>query len=78
MLWFHQNGLLCKDQTINITWLSLKEIAAGRNEDNTGSHSDLEVEGEGLDNQDLLETECDSFLTASCSRWQYAHITVHY
>ena len=46
--------------------------------DNTESHSDLEVEGEGLDDQDLLETEYDSFLPASSSRWQYTHITVRY
>ena len=42
------------------------------------SHSDLEVEDESSDEQDLSETERDSFLPTTSSRQQDNHITVQY
>ena len=42
------------------------------------SHSDLEVEDESSDEQDLSETERDSFLPTTSNSQQDNHITVQY
>ena len=55
-----------------------KKLKLVEAEDDSESHSDLEVEDESLDEQDFSETERDSFLPTTSSRRQDNHITVQY
>ena len=61
--------MACPVKTKLLTLLAFYSKKLTQVEDNTESHSDLEVEGVSLDEQDLSETECDSIVTASGSMW---------
>ena len=52
--------MACPKKTKQLTLLDfhLKKLKLTEAEDDSESHSDLEVEDEGLDEQDFSETEC--------------------
>ena len=72
--------MACPEKTNQLTLLDFhsKKLKQAEAEDESESHSDLEVEDESSNEQDLSETERDSFLPTTRSRRQDNHITVQY
>ena len=72
--------MACPKKTKQLTLLDFhsKKLKLAEAEDDSESHSDLEVEDESLDEQDFSETESDSFLPTTSSRQQDNYITVQY
>ena len=64
--------MACPKKTKQLTLLDFhsKKLKLAEAEDDSESHSDLEVEDESLDEQDFSETESDSFLPTTSSRRQ--------
>ena len=72
--------MACPKKTKQLTLLHFhsKKLKLAEAEDDSKSHSDLEVEDESLDEQDFSETESDSFLPTTSNRRQDNYITVQY